>query len=181
MTQKRIKVGKYKTVFKGVMFTIKQAKAVLPSGKIKILEQAVRPPTVTILAIDDKGRLLLTKEYRLKHKKYLWLLPSGKVDKGESPFKAAQRELQEETNFKAKKLKLFHITDSGQSLGWKMYAHVATGLIPAPLKGDEDENIKIVPTSISRAFKMVIDGEIEKENIAYLIMKLYYSKKPYKF
>jgi|GEM_PF-2057190 len=57
MTKKRVKVGKYKTVFKGAIFKIKQAKAIFPSGKIKIFEQASRLPTVTVLAIDAKRNI----------------------------------------------------------------------------------------------------------------------------
>lgn len=175
--RKRVKVGKYHTVFRGVVFKVKQAKAVFPSGEVKVFERAVRPPTVTILAIDSRGRLLLTREYRLKHKKYLWRLPSGRVDKEKDPLRAAQRELREETGFKAKKLKLFHANKPGNALDWKMYYYIATGLTPAPLEGDEDEDIKVVPTPISRAFKMVTTGEINNENIAFIIMKLYYSRR----
>jgi len=177
MAKKRVKVGKYKTVFKGVIFKIKQAKAVFPSGKITTFEQVARPPTVTILAIDAKGRLLLTKEYRLKHRKYLWRLPSGRVEKNETPLQAARRELQEEAGLKAKKLKLFHVRGSSQTLDWKLYCYIATDFTPAPTKSDEDEDIKIVPTSIKKAFKMVANGEIKKENMAYVIMKLHFSKK----
>lgn len=173
--KKRVKVGKYKTVFKGVIYEIKQAKAVFPSGVVKTFEQAVRPPSVSILAIDDKGRLLLTREYRVKYKRYLWRLPAGRVDKGEPPIKAAQRELREEAGVKAKKLKLFHVTDMGQSLEWKRYTYLATGLSTDPLTGDEDEDITVVPVTLSKAMQLVKSRQIENEAMAYLIFKLYNS------
>lgn len=176
MSIKRIKIGKYKTVFRGIIFEIKQAKAIFPSGQVKIFEQAVRPPSVTILAIDKKGKLLLTREYRSKYKRYLWRLPAGRVDRKENQLKAAQRELREETGFRASKMKLFHLTDMGQSLDWKRYTYLATGLTSAPLKGDEDEDITVVPTSILKAFKMVLEGKIENEAMSYLILKLYNSR-----
>ncbi len=175
--KKRIKVGKYRTVFKGIIFDIKQAKAEFPSGKIKTFELAVRPPSVTILAIDDKDRLFLTREYRQKYGRYLWRLPAGRVDKNEKPIKAAQRELQEETGYKAKKLKLFHMSGMGQSLDWKRYTYIATGLTHAPLLGDEDEDIKVIPTSLSKAYKLVKEGKVENEGMAYIIFKLYNQKK----
>lgn len=60
----------------------------------------------------------------------------------------------------------------GQSLDWKRYTYLATGLTSAPLDGDEDEDIKVVPVEIRKAFEMVLDGKIENEAMAYLILKL---------
>src|SRR3989344_2547288 len=176
INKKRVKVGKYKTVFNGVIFKIKQAKAIFPSGKVKTFEQAVRPVSVTIMAIDNKGQLLLTREYRQKYKRYLWRLPAGRVEKNESPLKAAQRELREETGFKARKIKLFNFSDMGQSLDWKRYTYLATELKPAPLAGDEDEDIKVIPTPIKKAFGMVLKSKIQSMDMAYLILKLYNQK-----
>lgn len=170
--KKRIKIGKYKTVFRGVIFEIKQAKAIFPSGAVKTFEQAIRPPSVTIIALDKQGRILLTREYRPKYKRYLWRLPAGRVDKGEDPKKAAQRELREEIGYRASKLNLFHKTDMGQSLDWTRYTYLATGLIWAPLEGDEDEDITVVPIKIIDALEMVKKGKIENEAMAYLIIKL---------
>lgn len=121
--------------------------------------------------------MLLTREYRVKYKRYLWRLPIGRVGKNERPIKAAQRELREETGLKAKKLKLFNLANTGQSLDWKRYAFLATGLSKAPLQGDIDEDIKVVPTPINKAFKMVLEVKIENEAMCYLILKLYAQKK----
>jgi 8-oxo-dGTP pyrophosphatase MutT (NUDIX family) len=178
--KKRVKVGKYKTVFRGVTFEVKQAKAVFHSGKVKTFERAYRQPSVAVLAIDGKGRLLLNREYRTKYGGYRWRLFAGKVNKGEKPIVAAQRELREEAGVRAKKLKLFHVADSGQSLEWKRYTYVATGLTPAPLKGDEDEDITVVPASLNDAMKMVRAGKLENEFLSYLIFRLYNERKKWK-
>lgn len=175
--RKRVEVGKYKTVFKGVIFDIRQAKATLPSGKVKTFEQAVRPPSVSVLAIDNQGRLLLTREYRPKYKRYLWRLPAGGVEKGEKPIDAAQRELREEIGLKAGKLRLFNLTDMGQSLEWKRYTYLATNLSSAPLQGEEDEDIRVIPMPLSKAMQLVKEDKIENGTMAYLISKLYFQRK----
>ena len=178
MPKKRVKLGKYKTVFKGILFSIKQAKAEWPSGKKGVFEIIERPPSVIVLAIDSKKRLLLTREFRRKHGKIMWFLAAGRMDKkGESAKQAAQRELQEETGFKAKKLKFFHKSVVGNSIKWEIFSFIATGLEKAALQGDEDEDIKVVPTPISKAFRMVLEGKVEDEKIAFLIIKLYTNRK----
>jgi len=177
--KKHIRIGKYKTVFKGLTFTIKRAKAIMPSGEVKIYERALRPPSVNILAVDKKKRLLLINEYRPYQKKYLWGLPSGKVDKGEMPKHAAQRELMEEAGFKAKKLRLFYKTEPAASYEYINYIYLATDLEKHKLPYDEGEEITVIPTPLTKAYKMVIDGKLLGKQTAMSICKLYWGRKKY--
>ena len=64
-------------------------------------------PCATALVL-FRGKLLLTKRLRAPFKGW-WDLPGGFVDKGETPEKAARRELKEETGLALKDLKLFGI------------------------------------------------------------------------
>src|SRR5690349_3509197 len=57
--------------------------------------------SVAVLAIDDEGRIPLVRQYRYPVDDALWELPAGRLDPGESPEEAAQRELQEEIGFRA--------------------------------------------------------------------------------
>ncbi len=177
MPRKRVKVGPYKTVWRGEIFEIQQARAVFPSGKTKLFERAVRPSSVIVLAIDKKKRLLLTREYRLKQKKYTWRVPAGRMDKGEKPTAAAQRELREEAGVRAGKLQIFRLSDPVQTLRWKRYAFVATSLTPAKLAGDEDEDIRVVPMPLAKVRRMVLAGKIENEILESLMLQLYRERK----
>jgi len=176
---KRIKVEKYKPVFEGKLFTIQQAKATLPNGKTEIFERACREPTVTILAIDSKKRLLLNYEYRTHLKKYIWRLPTGRVNKNEKPKQAARRELMEEAGFDAKNLTLFGKSIAGQSYHRIHYVYLATNLIPKRINADEGEDITIKPTTIQKAYKMVIKEQIKEQDIAYSICRLYWNRKKF--
>jgi ADP-ribose pyrophosphatase len=53
--------------------------------------------SAVMMAVDKKDRVLLVRQYRLPANQFLWELPAGKVDKGETVFQAAKRELIEET------------------------------------------------------------------------------------
>jgi ADP-ribose pyrophosphatase len=69
--------------------------------------------SVAVLAIQDDGKIVLVRQYRYPVDAFVWELPAGRLDDGESPEQAAQRELQEEIGFKAgqlQKMAFFHTT-----------------------------------------------------------------------
>lgn len=172
MKSKPVKVSQYKTVWRGEIFTVQRARAVYPSGQTKMFERVIRPGSVIVLAIDKHKRLLLTREYRLKQKKYTWRVPTGRMNEGEKPTAAAQRELREEAGVRAGRLRLFRVSDPSQTLQWKRYTFVATDLAPAKLVGDEDEDIRVVPTPLSKVRQMVLAGKIENEVLESVLLKL---------
>src|SRR5712671_4209764 len=59
--------------------------------------------SAVMMPVDEKGRVLLVRQYRLPARQYLWELPAGRVDQGETVLQAAKRELGEETGYRAKK------------------------------------------------------------------------------
>lgn len=177
LEKQRVRIGKYKPVFKGEIFTVLAAKAVFPNGRKATFERITRVDSVAVLAIDKKKRLLLTWEYRPVERKYEWRLPAGRVDKEKSPKKAAQRELMEEAGVKAKRLKLFYKRKPNQSSNYSVFIYLASGLSLCKVEVDEAEDITVIPTPISKAYKMVVNGEIENETVAYSIARLYWERK----
>ncbi len=61
--------------------------------------------SAVMLAVDDRKRILLVRQYRLPAQRYLWELPAGRLDEGETPLQTAKRELIEETGYRAKQWK----------------------------------------------------------------------------
>ena len=53
-----------------------------------------------MMAVDDRRRILLVRQYRLPARDYFWELPAGRVDPGETVLQAARRELREETGLR---------------------------------------------------------------------------------
>ena len=64
-------------------------------------EVVLHPPAVAILPILTDGSILLVKQYRHPTGAFLWEIPAGLIDPGESALVSAKRELQEETGYVA--------------------------------------------------------------------------------
>src|SRR6185437_1888018 len=90
-------------VFKNKLFTVTDEVAHDPDG-FEIHRSIVRHPgSAVMLPVDEKDRILLVHQFRLPAEQKLWEIPAGRLDPGETPLKAAKRELEEETGVKAKK------------------------------------------------------------------------------
>lgn len=99
--------------------------------------------SAVMMPIDDRGRILLVRQYRLPARQYLWELPAGRIDEGETPLGAARRELAEETGLRAKKWqKLAVFYPSPGFLAEKMTIFVASGLSSGDATPMEDERIE---------------------------------------
>src|SRR5271170_8244056 len=85
------------------IFRVTLDRAIDPDG-FEIKRAIVRHGgSAVMMPVDDRGRILLVRQYRLPAKQYLWELPAGRVDPGETVLQAARRELVEETGYSAKK------------------------------------------------------------------------------
>lgn len=64
------------------------------------------PDFVSVVALDEKKRLILVKQFRPAIEQTALELPGGHVDKGQKPEEAARQELWEETGYRAESLEL---------------------------------------------------------------------------
>ncbi|MFA6486079.1 MAG: NUDIX hydrolase [Candidatus Magasanikbacteria bacterium] len=179
---KKVIAGKLKTVYRGVIFDIKQQLVTFPNGDVKNYEYAYRDDSVLILPFNEKGELMMIREYRKGNNKVTWFLPAGRMDKkGEEPKSAAQRELREELGFRAKNIKLFAKRfPSGHSV-YNVYIYVAKDLVIDPLIGDESMPIRVIPVAFKKAVTMALNGTIENEFIAFNIIRFDYLRRIGKF
>lgn len=176
------KLGPEKIVYTGNIFTIKQREVTFDSGQKQIYEYCERPPSVSVLAFNKQGKLLMIKEKRRGYKKNVWFLPGGRADKKEETTrKAAQRELREETGYRAKKMKLLHKKTPSNTLLWDIYIYVAKDLVLDPLPQDLGEEIEPIFVSFKKAVQMAKDGTIDNEFISYNIIRLDYMIKHKQF
>jgi ADP-ribose pyrophosphatase len=99
--------------------------------------------SAVMMAVDAKNRVMLVKQYRLPANQFLWELPAGKADEGETVLQAARRELIEETGLRAKKWKkLASFFPSPGYVEEKMTIFLATELTQGEAQPMEDERIE---------------------------------------
>jgi len=127
------------------------------------------PGAVAILAVDDDGRLLLVRQWRVPARQALLEIPAGTLDihdgVTEDPALAARRELEEETGHRAlswRKLVTFWTAPGFTSE--LMHLYLATGIVGAEgderLTPDEDERLELRHVGIDEAHDMIERGEI---------------------
>ena len=170
------KLGKIKTKYTGKIFNIKERDVFFPDGTKSIYEYCERPASVSVLALNEKSHLLMIRERRVGYKKNVWFLPGGRMDQpGETPRKAAMRELREESGYRAKRMKLIRKKHPASTLLWDIYIFAAKNLTIDPLpkeKGEEIISVEFIP--LKKAVQMAKDGTIENEFISYNIIRFEY-------
>lgn len=99
-------LGRWKTfgeryVYESPWVRLGQIDVGLPDGG-RYWHHVVRLPQGAILAlVDDQDRVLLVWRHRVIADRWGWEVPGGLVNKGEEPARAASRELEEETGYRA--------------------------------------------------------------------------------
>ena len=127
------------------------------------------PGAISVLALDDDGRLLLVRQWRIPAERAMLEIPAGTLDVHdgvtEDPDIAARRELEEETGSRAgawRKLAEFWTAPGFASE--LMHLYLATGLTSATgddrLTPDEDERLELSRVTVDEALALVDRGEI---------------------
>ncbi len=148
-------------VYQGRVVSLRVDTVALPNGRTAVREVAEHAPAVVVAPLDGKGNVILVRQYRLPVSQLLLELPAGCIDGGESVEEAVQRELREETGYRAGRLeRLGGFYVSPGYCDEFIHLFLATDLEPSPLAADSDESIEVVRAPLGDALAMVERGEI---------------------
>ena len=89
-------------VYEGKFLQARRDKVRLPDGSAGLREYVVHPGAVMVVALLDDGQVVLERQYRYPVQRVMIEFPAGKLDPGETSLACAQRELQEETGYRAR-------------------------------------------------------------------------------
>jgi ADP-ribose pyrophosphatase len=170
-----MKITESREVYSCRLFKVTENRAVDPKSGFEISRSVVRHAgSAVMMAVDEKKRILLVRQYRLPAEKYLWELPAGKIDASEKPLQAAKRELAEETGYKAKKwTKLASFFVSPGYVQERMTLFLATELTEGAATPMDDERIEAAWFRRKEVGEMIRVGKIEdaKTIIGYFMAR----------
>ena len=160
-------------VFDGLILHIDHLTNRLPNGKTAPREVARHIGASAVLPVDDRGNVLLVRQYSAPIDRVTLEIPAGKLDfKGEDRLAAAKRELREETGASAEKWT--HLTDLLSSVGFCdecISVFLAESLSYGDADPDDDEFLNLVRIPFAEALDMVMHNQLrDAKTIASLLM-----------
>ena len=142
--QGKARVLKSKMIYKGAVFGVRRDAVIEPTGVRATREVITHPGSVVVLPVLPDGRIVLIRQYRHATRQFLWELVAGRMDEGETPRKAAARELIEETGYRAKQFRIFlDVFPTPGFLEERMYILLAEGVSSGKAEPEEDEKITV--------------------------------------
>ncbi len=150
-------------VFTGNVFAVDRDRVLLPHGRESTQDVVRHSKSVVIAPVPEPGRIILVRQYRYAINAWLWELPAGSVDEGETPEQAAARECHEEIGKVPSTLvRLSALYPTPGYCDEEMIFFRVSGLDEAsePAAVDEDEDIEAREFDLRDAREMVKRGEI---------------------
>ncbi|MBM0743191.1 NUDIX hydrolase [Phormidium sp. CLA17] len=154
---------KQRMLYKGRKFAFEVNRFKLPNKAESDLECIRHPGGALAVPITPEGKFVLVRQYRFTAKGRLLEFPAGTVEPNESPKETIQREIEEETGYRAHQwqpLGEFFIAPGYSDE--VLYAFLAQDLelLDTPPEKDVDEDLVTVLMSADEVEKAIYSGDI---------------------
>jgi ADP-ribose pyrophosphatase len=150
-------------VYAGRVFSVDRDRVRLPHGPTVTLDVVRHSPSAVIVPVPEPGHVILIRQYRHAVNAWLWEVPAGSVDPGESPEAAARRECHEEIGQVPETVvRLGSLYPTPGYCDEEMIFFRVSGL-SEPTEAaavDEDEHFEVKTFTLREARDMVRRGEI---------------------
>lgn len=148
-------------IYRGKIIELYLEHVTLPNGAVAELEIVRHPGGAAVVALDSENRVCLLRQYRHAAGGWLWELPAGKLDPGESPLVTAQRELQEEAGLHAARWdSLGKIISSPGVFTEIVHLFLARDLSGVPANAEAHEVFEVHWVPFAEALAQAWTGEI---------------------
>lgn len=161
-------------IYRGRVVSLRVDQVQLPDGKTAEREVVEHRGAVAIVPLFNSETVLLIRQYRQAVGEVLLEIPAGTLEPGELPDDCALRELQEETGYRAGRLKRLFSQYLAPGYSQEvLHVYLAEELEQATQQTEEDEMVELVPLPLNAVPALIEQGEIkDAKTIAGLLMTL---------
>lgn len=159
-------------LYDGKIVTLLRDRVKLPNGKEAVREVVRHPGGVIILPLDREGNVHMVRQFRYAVGRSLLEIPAGKLEYGEDPFSAAQRELSEEIGAQAACwTPLGSLLPTPGFCDEVQHLYLARELSFGRTHPDEDEFLEQVTMPFEQAFTMAADGRLQDSKTVAALLR----------
>jgi ADP-ribose pyrophosphatase len=164
--QGRARIGG-RRVYTGKVLNLDVDQVRFPDGSLGELEIIRHPGASAVVPFlsdpgSDDPQILLLRQYRYAAEQFLYEIPAGRLDPGETPEDCAKRELLEETGCSAERVEhLITVYTTPGFIDERIHLYAAVGLSMGESGREKDEFIQLERMSLSRSLELIRDGTIQ--------------------
>ncbi len=163
-----------RTVAKSRFFKVEEVDLEFSNGATRVFERmgGSGRGAVMILPLLNQDTLLLIREYAAGTHTYQLGFPKGLIDPGETPEEAANRELQEEVGYAAKRFESLQMVQMAPTFfNASMHIIIAQDLYLSSLEGDEPEPLEVVEWPVNNVDDLLSQADFkEARGVAALLL-----------
>ncbi len=151
-----------RVIYRGPKIDLALRQVRLNDGTIAEKEVVLHRGAVALVPMVDAEHVCLVRNRRYAIGRTLLEVPAGTIDAGESPDRTAERELTEETGYRAgriRRIREWYVSPG--VMNERMYLYLCEDLRPGRTEHQLDEDLQVVVVPWSEALAMCEDGRIE--------------------
>ena len=161
--------------FKGRVIDVSSERLKYANGREYDIDFVRHPGASAVVAVDERERLCVVRQYRHGIGDFLWEIPAGKLDRGEDPKVCAVRELAEETGVTARRWTPLGLYVPAPGIFTEViHLYLAQDLELGIARPDADEELEIDWLPFSEAFERVAGGDWNDGKTAMALLRAQY-------
>ena len=158
-------------VYRGHFLDVRRDQVSLPDGRTAHREYIRHPGAVMVVPLLDDGGLVMERQFRYPMARGMLEFPAGQLDAGEDPRVCGQRELLEETGYRAAEWAYAGVLHNAIAYSDEgIHIFFARGLSRGVQQLDEGEFLEVVTRTPQQLDQLAAAGELTDSHDSVLIL-----------